>query len=121
METIFLTLPRTFKDTDNTDFEIIGLSAKVAQTTEVFIGNTLPIKFELKFWRKENDVYLVDDIKLGVLEKDYTLPGLGKVEIMSGLFSSNKQTVYDAANLVCTYYGYTLLPLTDQTFLNLNM
>lgn len=115
---IFLTEPRIFKNVDNTEYTVVGISGKIHNSYEVIIGSNLPVKFELKFWENKDLEYIEREVIEGALNKEYNIPNIGIVPILSGFFSTDKETIYNMAKIVCAYYGYDLKPLTDQIFLN---
>lgn len=115
---IFLTEPRVFKTVDNTEYTVVGISGKINSSYEVIIGPNEPINFELKFWVNVDNEYIVKDTLFNKLTKEYNIPNLGIVPILSGFFSADKLTIYNMAKIVCGYYGYTLKDFSEQTFLN---
>lgn len=117
MNTLFLIQSKTFPTITNSTYTIDAISAKINNSKEVLIGSTDPISFELIFHSKVGEEYIVKEVVVADLYKAYGIPQLGKVEILSGLFSSNKETIYQMASIVTAYYGYELLPLEDQIYL----
>ena len=115
---IFLTVPKKFVNFDNTTFTIMGISAKLNNSHEIIIGSNNDIQVELKFWEKVNEEYIEKNVLQGKFKKAYTIPNIGEVKAMSGLFSPNKQEIYQVATLVAIKYGYQLLPFEEQTILN---
>ena len=114
---IFICDPREFINTDNTKFTIEGISGKIDNTSEVIIGSNNSIRFQLKFWQKEGDSFKEKETIIGVLDKEYDIPSVGVIPIISGFFSTSKETIYQMATIVCGYYGYTLKPLEEQIYL----
>ena len=115
---LFLTELRDFTNVDNTVYSVSAISAKVDNTKQVLIGSNNTISFELSFYTREGEDYKVKDTIFRELHKEYEVPNVGIVPVISGLFSKNKETVYNMAKIVAGYYGYTLKPIEEQIFLN---
>lgn len=114
---IFIVEPKNFLTVDNTFYTIEGISAKINNSKEITIGSNNPINFEITFWSKnENSIFYEKSKITGNFLKKYNVPNVGDFEIMSGLFSSDPQTIYNSVNFLCNYYGYVLKPMNEQNF-----
>lgn len=60
----------------------------------------------------------MQDVKVGAFHKKYAIPNIGDVDILSGLMSSVKGTIYDMANILAQNYEYQLKAIEEQLFLN---
>lgn len=114
---LFITEPRVFTNVDNTSYEITAISAKIDNTKEVLIGSNKEVSFELSFYTKDGEDYIEKDTVFRNLKKEYIIPELGIIPVISGLFSNDKEVVYNMAKILSNYYGYTLKPLGEQIFL----
>jgi|694.fasta_scaffold119797_2 hypothetical protein len=117
---IFITEPRSFTNVDNTTFIINGISGKINNSYEIIIGSDEQIQFELKFWTYVDNTYIEKSIITVPLKKEYDIPNIGLVPIISGFFSPDKEVIYNMAKIISLHFGYTLVPFLEQSFLNKN-
>lgn len=117
---LFLTNPRLFTNVDNTTYEIGAISAKIDNTKEVTVGSTNPVSFEFTFYELKGQELKAKETLFRDINKSYNIPNIGIVSMVEGLLSSDKNTVFNMAYILCNYYGYTLKPLEEQDFLNNN-
>ena len=116
---IFICEPKNFPTPSNPEgFNIEGLSCKIKENE---FSKTL-FDFSFFFFIKETvegvDVYTVKDGIDSTIRRKTQIAADVFIDIPSGLFSSTKQTVYYTASVFSGAYGYTLVPIEDQTFLN---
>jgi len=115
---LFLTNPRLFTNVDNTTYEIGAISAKINNTKEVIVGSNNSVSFEFTFYEIKEQELKARETLFRDINKDYDIPNVGVISMVGGLLSSDKNTVFNMASILCNYYGYTLKPFEEQIFLN---
>lgn len=116
---IFICEPKNFPTPSNPEgFNIEGLSCKIKENE----FSKILFDFSFLFYTKENiegvDTFVVKDGVDSTIRRKTQIGVDTFIDIPSGLFSSTKATVYTTASVFSGAYGYTLLPIEDQTFLN---
>lgn len=115
-QTIFLCEPRTFNsEAIPAGYDVVGISASALTYT---LGDTSALPCYFQFYREVNGN--LETVGKGVNDNIPQKVTIGPTTyfLHSMLFSGNKQQVYGAATIFAGAKGYTLLPLTEQTYLN---
>ena len=114
---LFKTQPKNFKTpTDTIGYEVVGISVEIQKSS---IGNVNSFAFQFDFFKNikdENnqDTLVVADSIIGHIPRKINIPQMGEVDIVAGLVSSKRETIYLAASVLAAKYEYELLPLEEQ-------
>jgi hypothetical protein len=113
MAAIFKVTPKTFPTPANPiGFTIYGVSARI-NTGE--IGDQLSYPFSFIFYTKDvNDNWFAQDGVDRDVRPLIDVPGLGHINLISLLFAPSKADKYLAASVICSLYGFQLLPIEEQ-------
>ena len=114
---LFKTKPKNFPTPTNTKgYDVVGVSVEIQASS---IGNVNKFAFKFAFFKNgkdENgeDALIETDSIIGDIPRKITIPKMGDVDIVAGLLSSKRQTIYLAASVLAAKYEYELLPLEEQ-------
>ena len=114
----FLTTPRTLTKPDNSTYTVDAISVSIFEQD---INYTPALKIKFTFYNKDaegNFISVSEFVKPNVYKK-VTIPNVGDIDFVAGLFSYDKTKVYQVASIFAQYNGYTLLPINEQTDLQL--
>lgn len=114
MSTIFRTESRNFPTpVDEVGYVIEGVSAEFLNGE---IGDKSTYNCLFTFYTKDAyGQFVAQESITKEVSKEILVPGMGLISIVSSLFSGKRQDIYNGASLLAKLYGYTLLPIEQQT------
>lgn len=110
---IFKLEPKSFPTpADRAGYTITGVSCRI-NINEISFKDSLSCTFT--FYTQNNlGTWFVKETVERDLKLEVEVPGLGKMPVVSMLFSPKPTEVYKSAGILAGAYGFKLLPFADQ-------
>jgi hypothetical protein len=113
----FLTQPKNYKTPgDRVGYNIDAISVRIAQQP---LMHSETVSLEFMFYTTVGGVLQVHSNAIKDVYKLCSIPNIGDIDFVANLLSYDKTKVYGVATLFAQMYGFILLPLAEQTDLNL--
>ena len=110
---IFKTEPKSFATpADRAGYMITGVSCRI-NINEISFKDGLSCTFTFYTQDKLGTWFMKETVERD-LKLEVEVPGLGKIPIVSMLFSPKPTEVYKSASILAGAYGFKLLPFADQ-------